>query len=499
MKRILTFSVIFVTLACGLGWSTVINIPADYPTIQQGIEASADGDTVLVQPGTYVENLNFNGHNIVLGSLFLPSQDTIFISQTIIDGDTLGSVVTFNHGETPNAIITGFTIQNGFSMNGGGINCSSSNPTIDHNVVSGNTSESDGGGIYCDDSNPLILGNMISGNSVYDGAGGGVYCWNNSSPIISGNTISGNSANNGGGICCAPVSAPVICGNVIRYNSASPGGYGGGIYCLASIPLISNNVIHSNVATSWLLGYGGGICISECGAMISNNTLSLNYARYGGGMAVLDASYPVLNNMILWENTAPVVPQILIDDVSTLAVSYSDIQDTLWPGAGNLSVDPLFRDTAGADFHLMSTACGDSLDSPCIDAGHPAIVDSLLDCSYGLGTYMSDMGAYGGGDSVIVGIDDNDYYLPDKLVLMQNYTNPFNNETKIRFLIVKSMEVRLAVYDLLGREVQTLIDEYRPAGVHTVTFDASDLSSGVYFYGLQVGEAFETKRMVLLK
>ncbi len=499
MKRRTILTILFIVTAYLSASATVIHIPGDYPTIQQGVDISSDGDTVLVQPGTYVENINFNGHNIALGSLFLPSQDTVFISQTIIDGDSSGSVVTFNHGETPNAIITGFTIQNGFSMNGGGINCFSSNPTICNNIINGNSAEGNGGGIYCDSSDPVISFNMISGNTVYDGTGGGVYCWNNSSPIISANTISGNSAHNGGGICCGPVSSPVIRGNIICLNSAAPGGYGGGIYCLASSPLISNNVIHSNVATSWLFGYGGGICFSECGGMIVNNTLSLNYARYGGGMAVLDASYPVLKNTILWVNTAPTVPQILIDDVSTLAVTYSNIQDTLWPGAGNLSVDPLFRDTAAGDFHLMSTACGDSLDSPCIDAGHPAMVDSLLDCSWGLGTYMSDMGAFGGGDSVIVGVIDNSFFLPDKITLMQNYPNPFNSGTTIKFIIVESMEVKLSIYDLLGREVQTLIDEFRPAGVHTATFDASDLSSGVYFYRLQVREAVEAKPMVLLR
>jgi hypothetical protein len=57
----------------------------------------------------------------------------------------------------------------------------------------------------------------------------------------------------------------------------------------------------------------------------------------------------------------------------------------------------------------------------------------------------------------------------------------------------------LTIYDLLGRRIETIVDEYRQAGVHTVTFDASGLSSGVYFYRLQAGDAVETKRMVLLK
>ena len=89
--------------------ATIINIPDDYSTIQAGIDASINGDTVLVQPGTYVENINFNGRNILLGSLFITTGDTINILQTIIDGDSLGPVVTFNSGEDSTAIIAGFT------------------------------------------------------------------------------------------------------------------------------------------------------------------------------------------------------------------------------------------------------------------------------------------------------------------------------------------------------------------------------------------------------
>jgi hypothetical protein len=166
---------------------------------------------------------------------------------------------------------------------------------------------------------------------------------------------------------------------------------------------------------------------------------------------------------------------------------------------GNTSLDPYFRDSENGDFHLMSIACGDSADSPCIDAGDPNILDSLLDCSWGLGGLRSDMGAYGGGDSAVVGIFDNMPPMPDRLMLFQNYPNPFNAQTTIRFVLPKSQDVDLAIYDLLGRQVKTLIDEYRQAGIHTVTIDASGLSSGVYFYHLQAGDLGETKRMILLK
>ena len=100
MNRVPVYSIVFAMLAYSVSWSTIINIPADYPTIQQGINVSVDGDTVLVQPGTYMENINFNGHNIVVGSLFLITGDTSSISRTIIDGDYDDVVVTFANDES---------------------------------------------------------------------------------------------------------------------------------------------------------------------------------------------------------------------------------------------------------------------------------------------------------------------------------------------------------------------------------------------------------------
>jgi len=118
--------------------ATIINIPADWPTIQQGIDASADRDTVLVQPGTYVENINFNGHNIVLGSLFLTTGDTSYIRRTIIDGGRTERVVAFTSGEDNSTLLAGFTITNGKARLGAGIYCLSSSPVIANNVIANN-------------------------------------------------------------------------------------------------------------------------------------------------------------------------------------------------------------------------------------------------------------------------------------------------------------------------------------------------------------------------
>jgi hypothetical protein len=89
--------------------------------------------------------------------------------------------------------------------------------------------------------------------------------------------------------------------------------------------------------------------------------------------------------------------------------------------------------------------------------------------------------------------------LPDRISLAQNYPNPFNPSTHIRFTIVESGRVNLTVFDLLGRRVETVFDEYLAAGTHVATFDASGLPSGVYLYRLSVGEYELSRKMLLLR
>lgn len=81
---------------------------------------------------------------------------------------------------------------------------------------------------------------------------------------------------------------------------------------------------------------------------------------------------------------------------------------------------------------------------------------------------------------------DEPQNLPETPHLLQNYPNPFNPTTKISFSIPNSTHVKVIVYDLLGREVQTLVDEVKTTGDHSVIFDADKLASGIYFYKLQL-------------
>lgn len=83
--------------------------------------------------------------------------------------------------------------------------------------------------------------------------------------------------------------------------------------------------------------------------------------------------------------------------------------------------------------------------------------------------------------------------------LFQNYPNPFNPTTTIRFSIPQTGNVKLVIYDILGRKVKTLIDEYKPTGTYEVSFDGSGLAGGVYFYKLRAGNFIQTKKMILMK
>ena len=117
MRKIVNYTPIILIVMYSSTLATIINIPADYPTIQQGIDSSINGDTVLVAEGQYYERININGKNILLTSEFIIDSDTLHIQNTIIDADTLeigvadtGSVICYVNGESTNSIIQGFTI-----------------------------------------------------------------------------------------------------------------------------------------------------------------------------------------------------------------------------------------------------------------------------------------------------------------------------------------------------------------------------------------------------
>jgi hypothetical protein len=97
------------------------------------------------------------------------------------------------------------------------------------------------------------------------------------------------------------------------------------------------------------------------------------------------------------------------------------------------------------------------------------------------------------------GISGNINTVPEKFALLQNYPNPFNPVTQINYSIAKEGLVKITIFDLLGREVKTLINEYKSPGYYAVDFDGTSLSSGMYFYRMESGNFNDVKNMILIK
>jgi ligand-binding sensor domain-containing protein len=99
----------------------------------------------------------------------------------------------------------------------------------------------------------------------------------------------------------------------------------------------------------------------------------------------------------------------------------------------------------------------------------------------------------------VVKVSEVTNILPNENILYQNFPNPFNPKTVIRYEIKKSSFVIIKIYDILGKEIKTLENEFRQSGKYSVEFDGSNFASGVYFYRIQTGDFIDTKRMVLIK
>ncbi|MCP4580576.1 MAG: T9SS type A sorting domain-containing protein [candidate division Zixibacteria bacterium] len=490
MVRLLILSLLTILITANFTSASIINVPADYDVIQEAINASSDGDTVLVAEGHYFERINFLGKGILLTSEFIWEGDTTHIYNTIIDADTsvLGitdtnSVICFGQGEDSNSVIKGFIIQNGIGTtvswtirDGGGIFCYNSSPTISNNLIANNSANYQGGGIICDSlSNPTIINNIITGNSAE--WGGGILC-DGSSPVISFNSISENSADNGGGIESVQNSSPTIHDNLIWGNSAEL--TGGGIDCIfCDGPIvISHNLIYGNSAE-----WGGGIQCYGSSLIIRNNTITENPVNsLGGGIYCGVYGTATVINSIVWANAdGSGENEIGLTSFASISISYSDVHGG-WEGDGNINADPLYVDPENGDYRLLAG-------SPCIDTGDP---DSPFDPD----STRADMGAFYFDQYVDIDLVD---LLPTDFHLHQNYPNPFNASTTIEYELPYPEHVLIDIYDILGRRLATIVDLYQSAGYHQVIWQASNFSSGLFFCRIQAGDYTKTMKMQLIK
>jgi parallel beta-helix repeat protein len=343
----------------------VIQVPSEVSSIQAAIDASQDGDEVVVSPGVYHEAINFIGKAIVVRSCGGSSVSTIEATGLST------SVVTFVSGESSLTVLEGFTITGGTgtsfgtTVRGGGLYMYQTSPTIRNCAIVENSTivgSGNGAGMWIFEGEPLISGCSFLGN---DGGnfGGGVFVSTGSPKFIACNFLE-NDGERGGGIYFTASSDPTIERCRFIGNSA----YRGGALAVASSnPIITNCLFVSNDGDA-----GGAIHMSGlAGAvtLLTNCTFSGNSSPSGANIFHANATTATIANCILWNSIGG--PGIAgLGPIGN--IQYSDVEG--YSGDGTFSMDPHFVDPANGDFHLRA-------DSPCIDTGSNALVlnDMLYD------------------------------------------------------------------------------------------------------------------------
>ncbi len=322
----------------------IVNVPGDQPTIQAGIDAAADGDTVLVAAGVYTENIRFNGKEAMLKS-------ADGSAATIIEPlDPAVSIVSFIDGEGRGAVIEGFGLTG--TVNAPAITCDNSSPTIKSCEIMNCRAQFSAGAIRSTYGSPWVMENTIHTNSLEE------YAVQIIAPGVDSVVIKDNVAHNnvGGAVVVSNSTVPVfVTANVIFDNDGGIAVVGGGtggqilrnvVYGNRLMPGIdvvgmdsievSNNTTYGNetgIAVDWSSGTAfGGYNV------IANNV----------GVGLYDAAHRLTNNLV-WGNGMP-------------------FANPPHPPDKFIAADPKFADPAAGDFSL-------TCESPAIDAGDPAMTD----------------------------------------------------------------------------------------------------------------------------
>jgi len=372
------------------------------------------------------------------------------------------------------------------------------------------------GGIYCMNTDVLEIRNNLFENNTAKGnavaQGGALIIDNNlinsnenklvaDNRFINNKAIAENGTITSGGAIEVFNTIATVTGNYFKGNSLTGGiGWGGAIRTYRSAFKIENNIFADNISKSGAAIYVYGTPQTGSGQDIINNTIINNTAlSSGGGVAVSGTSVNVVNS-IFWGN----LPNQLADTSGgSVVVRYSDIQDTLWPGEGNINTNPLF--IPGDSLYNLSDS------SLCIGAGINSIqIGGIWYYAPSL-DFDGDPRPMPAGSIPDIGAQENplanpidgifaiDHEIPNKFELNQNYPNPFNPTTTVEFSIPKTELVTLKIYNLLGQEVEELVAKRLTPGNYKYTWDAKSLASGVYVYKFQAGLYQNVRKMIYLK
>jgi predicted outer membrane repeat protein len=247
-------------------WTVDDDGKADFDNIQAAVDASSDGDEIIVMPGTYTSTAD-EVVNMIGKAVWLHSSEGQEV--TIIDGEGTRRGIYCANGETPNTIIEGFTITNGYAeYYGGGMRNFISSPTLTDCTFTGNSAANYGGGMYNSYSNPSLTDCTFT-NNIAD-YGGGMFN-NSSSPTLDNCTFTDNTADNYGGGMANSYSNPTLTNCTIIGNASNYSG--GGMYNNESNPTLTNCTFTNNTATT---GDGGGMFNDYSNPTLTDTTVCGN-------------------------------------------------------------------------------------------------------------------------------------------------------------------------------------------------------------------------------
>ncbi len=404
--------------------------PADFNNVQAAIDDSADGDSVIVEQGTYSgpgnRDIDFNGKAITVRSI--DPDDPNIIAATVIDitgvpGDVFCGF-RFQSGEDTRSVLSGFTIANtamGEDSGARGIDCIQSSPTMTNCTITGMQSAYDGmmyaggGGMRVKNGSPTLIGCTFSGNdggfapSAGGPAAGGLDN-DGGNPTLIDCTFRENTCRGAGGVSNSGYATLTGCSFLDNF-----GGAAGALFNSGTVTL-NNCTFHGDHADMEPLAVGNHGTLAATGCIFAR-CYAISNRSWGGTGGLADISnctfadvepaihcfggMATLRNCILWTHWT-IRPMIEGDCTDSLSVEYSNVMEG-WPGQGNINIEPLFVNPENGDYHLKSQAgrwdpnsnawVQDDVTSPCIDAGDP--LSPIGSEPFPNGGIVN-MGAYGG-------------------------------------------------------------------------------------------------------
>ncbi len=527
MSRNHLFSLLLIFLCFNLLRANILFVPDSISTIQAAIDSAANGDTVLVADGHYIENLNLYEKSIVLASNFLLDSSAAHIQNTILDGYNTDNVVRIGG----DAKLIGFTLTNGFDESGYGAAVLCENdfsseeipaikPELRDLILTGNHSLD--GNLYCE-----YVEALIQNVSLVNNEGTGFYIRKHGKAILINVTICKTpwmlTGDDFSLVVSAPITHVTVINSILNY-----------IWTGDQQQIIT--FYNSRMGTIWGTWIDGGGNIYADPSFVDSVTYELSDSSpcIGAGMdSVLigDLWYhapdidllgnprpaPGLSKPDLgaYENSlsTPLIAKIYIPTAalsfdSTLVDSTSLKYLTIYnQGIVELKIDSIYTDNEQflVENTPLSILSGDSATIMIhFTPNQQGEISGLLFIQSNDPLQPAvDINLSGVG-KIPSSINLNDRQIPLTFSLKQCYPNPFNPLTTVEYTLPQSSEVELIIFNTLGQQIRTLVSQVQNAGSYKIVWDGTDnqgtaVSSGIYIYRIKAGNFSSCKKMSFLK